>query len=343
MQNFDCDIDIEDPIIVTDGDENLTTAFENRHHLQCISSLLSNAIDKVFQDVPELQNLLEKCIELAQNYRESSDNYGLQTPFCPNHRSQILYHLKTVKDNCNEFSHFLLENIVNILLSFEQTSQALDENNMPTLHMTIPHLHKLKKICAIVADDHDTVKAMKSAFKSHLDLIASKYITKYHKIALFLFPPTKKLLLFDSAERNETISNCKIMMQQFYVETDNSRKKIKIDTEYCEDGIFSDFIEQSTSDSKIDIINQEINEYLSRKITLSEAFNVLEWWKANKILFPLLYQVSCKILGTPASVSQAQRAILKARSLLIANPTQMPCDETINEIVFLNSNFQYQR
>lgn len=341
LQNFDCDIDIDDPIIVTDDDESLKNAFENRQHLQCIGSLLSNAIERVFQDVSELQTLLEKCIELSQDYRESNDNFGLPTPSCPLHRIRILHYLKTVKDNCHEFSHNLLENIVNILISIEQTSQALEEDNTPNLHITIPHLHKLKKLCVNDVDDHDSVKALKSAFKSHLDLITSKYITKYHKIALFLFPPTKKLLVFDDAERKETISDCKIMMQQFYVEIDSSRKKIKIDVEYCEDGIFSDFIEQSTSDSKIDIINQEINEYLSRKITLSEVFNVLEWWKANKILFPLLYQVSCKILGTPASIASSQQAILKARALLGANPTKIPCDETINEIVFLNNNFKY--
>lgn len=341
LQNFDCDIDIDDPIIVTDNDENLKNAFENRQHLQCISSLLSNAIEKVFQDVSELQTLLEKCIDLAQDYRESNENFGLQTHLCPLHRSQILHYLKTVKDNRHEFSHNPLESIVNILISFEQTSQALEKCNTPNIHITIPHLHKLKKLCVIDADDHGTVKALKSAIKSHLDLITSKHITKYHKIALFLFPPTKKLLVFDDSERNETLSDCKIMMQQFYVETDNSRKKIKVDIEYCADGIFSDFIEQSTSDNKIDIINQEINEYLSRKIILSEEFNVLEWWKANKILFPLLYQVSCKILGTPASVAPSQRAILKARALLCSNPMKILCDETFNEIVFLNNNFIY--
>ncbi|KAH8407091.1 hypothetical protein KR222_006537 [Zaprionus bogoriensis] len=342
-------MDTDKPIVVTAPDESI--AFQMPQRITCISSLLSDAIDRVFKDVRELRQMLDQVMAMVKsNAPQPDEMFVVESQWQP-----ILHYLIVFKNNWNTYVNVVLFNcedtlkmdeingIINILLGFEQAAQALQEETTPTLHMTIPHLHKLKKLCVHEDNDLHVVSVLKSALKSHLDRIASGYISKYHKIALFLFPPTKKLLLFDEAERNETLADCMLMMQQFYVEPDSPRKKLKVDNQHSADGIFSDFIEQTCSDSKVDAINHEINDYLSRKIALAEVDNVLQWWLANKVLFPLLYQVSCKILGTPGSIAPAQRAILQARTLLAANQTRVPCDETINEIVFLNYNYKYER
>jgi len=337
LQNFECDLEKDDPIIVTD--RLFPTAFHNHHHIHCIVNLLSNFIEVIFGTVPQFQQLLDKCKKLVKD-----EMYNLESSI----RNPILYYLDSV-NNHNfidspdiPINKIELKAIVSILQSFEETIMALEKENTPTMHMIIPHLHKLNKLCAYNDKDILIAKSFKNQLKTQLKIFGSEHITKYHRIALFLFPPTKKLLLFNELERKTTIKDCKAMMQQFYVDTESCRKRIKIDVEYCDNGIFSDFIEQSSSgDNKIDTIDKEINEYVSRNITLSEEFNVLEWWKANQVTFPLLHKVSFKVLGTPASIIPSQRGILQARNLLGANPTAMPCDDVmINEIIFLNNNYK---
>lgn len=345
---------MDDPIIVTDCGEASTPASDCQQHVHCIRSLLNNAMDQVFKEVSELQQMLQTCISLVKHCQESGKLTNAKSLPSSLHGNTIVYYIKSVEDNWHLVSEILVDKsetpiliadikaVVNILLSFEQSVQAMAEETMPTLHIIIPHLHKLKKLCSNNPEDISIATILKSALRSHLDSIERVHITKYHKIALFLFPPTNKLLLFEESDKRATIEDCKRMMQQFYVETDNTRKKIKFDVEYCGDGIFTDFLEPMSSDSKLDIINNEINEYLSRKMSLREMSNVLDWWNANRVLFPLLYKVSCKILGTPASIAPSQRALLQARTLLSEQPNGMQCaEDMINEIVFLGNNFKY--
>ncbi|KAM8706730.1 hypothetical protein ACLKA7_010919 [Drosophila subpalustris] len=63
LRYFACDLDEDHPIIVMDSDENFSTAFNNHHHIHCIVNLLSRTIEKVFREIPELQGLLDTCIE----------------------------------------------------------------------------------------------------------------------------------------------------------------------------------------------------------------------------------------------------------------------------------------
>lgn len=353
LHTFDCNLDEDDPIIVTNGDsaegDTIADAFINQRSIRCIKSLLENAIELVFRDNVDLYQLLQKCISLVEQCETSSSLLSESYPMSQQY--SIMYYFELVAANWDALSESIVDKsestrisieikaVSNILVSFTQTFEALKEHNIPTLHIVIPHLHKLTKLCANNVEDNSKVNLLKSSLRTYLESIAKNHITKFHKIALFLFPPTKKLLLFNEPERRDIIAECKAMMEEFYIEPDNGPKRIKLDDEYHDSDIFSDFVEQTSTDTKADAINNEINEYLSRNVALSKIFCILDWWRSNKGVFPLLYQVSCKVLTTPATIALSQRAILQAQNLFSdqSRSTQYS-EDVVNEIIFLNNN-----
>ncbi|KAH8344385.1 hypothetical protein KR084_010639 [Drosophila pseudotakahashii] len=333
------------PIIVTENDENIKTAFEGQPHVLCINTQLNQAIDKVFSETPQLQFLYEKCVDYFKAFHRSGSAYYTPLDRIIGAFKNMHQHWSTVSTNIlmQDNETITLTNVmamIRILSNFENSLMELENLKDPTLHMVIPHLRKLRKLCSDVTTEDVAVEScLKTALKPHLECISQNSITKYHKIALLLFPPTNKLLLFEESEKQYIIQDCKAMMESFYVESDSQRKRIKTDCEY--NGIFSDFITPRLNDTKTDMITYEINGYLSMQVVLKPDFSLLHWWKDNECLFPLLYKVSCKIFAIPASIAFARNTLLQARSLINeSSNTDEGVDRVVDEIMFLNNNLR---
>jgi len=333
-------------VIVTENDESMKTVF-GQQHIVCINTQLNQAVDKVFSETPQLQFLYEKCVEYLKACHSPRSAY--YTPLdriigafrnVEKHWGTVSMEIAVQDAESNTLTEVMA--MTRVLSNFESSIKELEALKEPTLHMVIPHLRKLRKLCSDETGDEVEVELrLKIALRPHLEFIAQNFITKYHKIALLLFPPTNKLLLFEESEKQNILADCKEMMELFYVESDSQRKRIRSDCDYNSASIFSDFITPRLSDTKTDMITHEINGYLSMQVVLRPDFNLLQWWEDNECMFPLLYKVSCKVFATPASIAFARNMSIQARSLISeASSFNGGGERIVDEIMFLNNNLK---
>jgi len=168
------------------------------------------------------------------------------------------------------------------------------------------------------------------------------YITKYHMMAHFLFPPTNKLLQFRQEEREETIGSCQEFMKRYCSSEYPERVEqilIKGEGELVRerdiepvDDLFSDFV---AVDCQEDRIAKEIREYQAIQMAYTEGFNVLEWWHSKREHFPLLFKTSCQILSVPATKEPSTLVFAQASSLIKDPACSM---DELHRVMFLKTN-----
>jgi hypothetical protein len=86
-----------------------------------------------------------------------------------------------------------LKSTSDVLSYFKKAGEQLSMDEVPTLHLVLPWINKLKSYCEAQADDSTGIKKFKSLL---LERINEKvWLTTLHDIATFLHPITKDLLV----------------------------------------------------------------------------------------------------------------------------------------------------
>lgn len=358
LEEFGSEIAKDDPIIVTDRGSNMISAFSGNNNIYCIDHLINNTIQKTVSNIPQLAELVTNCSKLVKYFKKSGINSNMKTSLksmCPTRWNTVFYLLKSVEENWIEIFQILKErnedrriqdinlndisSITQLLQHFEDASKKLEADKYPTLHLVIPYVHRLKKVCTINQDDTDILKETKLHLIELLQNLVYQNLTVFHKVALFLFPPTNKLIQFEAAEKEEIMHEC----QKITVELSNTsfqRNQNNVD-ECGSDELFADFIEVHRPDTLDNRVINEINTYKSINIGISEDFDVIQWWHVHESQFPHLYKTSCKILATPASSASSERAFSAARQLLSEKRCNIVKNlEFLNKIMFLHSNIK---
>jgi len=339
---LECDLYDDDPIFVYGASSE--TVFEGRKTVFCFSSLLDRVVEKSFNDVSELRGLLQNAKEqVALGVLPTPTSSGLV---------EIQHILKSLEANwgiiANEDEKVIegceiagLVAINNLLVHFEKCYKTLESGASPTLHLVIPHIHRLRKYCA-GESRHAVEMDLKRTLIDNFDWMVMPHITKYHMMAHFLFPPTNKLLQFRQEEREETIGSCQEFMKRYYSSEYPERVEqilIKGEGELVRerdiepvDDLFSDFV---AVDCQEDRIAKEIREYQAIQMAYTEGFNVLEWWHSKREHFPLLFKTSCQILSVPATKEPSTLVFAQASSLIKDPACSM---DELHRIMFLKAN-----
>lgn len=350
-------MDNDRPVIVTDRGSNMISAFRNSNKIHCVNHLLHNIIEKAVLKVQELSDIVNKCSKLVKFFKKSGENSNLRVSLkshCATRWNTIYYLLKSVADNWGGITNILAEkneanridglNIIEInsvlrmFAPFEEASKKLEGSKYPTIHLVIPSIYKLKKFCISDSKDNEITNKIKSILNELLSSTVLPNLTKYHKLALFLFPPTNKLLQFSSLEKIDIIKDCKEIMKIYLEEMDNEPVQKK---QNLADNVFADFIQTQIEDDSTDKIDKEIQIYSNLNVDFKDDFNCIEWWNLQRSYFPLLFKTSCKVLSIPASSAASERAFSDARNLI----TEKRCliatnSDNINKIMFLHSNIE---
>ncbi|KAH8290876.1 hypothetical protein KR054_006619 [Drosophila jambulina] len=346
LKDLDCEMAEDDPIFVYDERTTIKTVFEGRRTIFCIKTLLDRVVEKTFHDVSELRQILNKAKELViLGVLPTSTAKGLV---------RISHIFKSLETNwsiiLNEDEKLMegcdiacLTAINNLLGQFEKCCLTLESGTEPTLHLVIPHVHRLRKFCSSDSS-HEVEVELKRTLLDNIDWIVMPCITKYHMMAHFLFPPTNRLLQCSQDEREETIENCEAFMRRYSSTQHPATRKVEevlikgegevLDQRDLEtdDDLFSDFV---AMDSQEDRITKEMRGYRAIQMAYHDGFNVLEWWHSNREQFPLLYKTSCQILAIPASNAPSD-LVLSQASNLIKDPA-CSIDE-LNRVMFLKTN-----
>lgn len=352
--------------MVTDRGSNMIAAFRSFDHIFCINHLLHNVIEKSIKEIPEIIEICNICTKLVKYFKKSGINCSLQTSlksYVCTRFNTIYYLLLSIERSWVEITNILREKnelqkisninlsyigaLIEILSSFEESSKMLEGENYPTLHLTIVHIHRLKKICSVNSEDLEVIRNFKTKLSYFLDIIVLQNLTLNHKIALFLFPPTNKLIQLNEAEKNTIKDECKNLMQGYANEIPEQEAQVferllneELDC-LVSDGkdLFADFIQPVEIVNSNDKINNELLAYENVNVIFHEDFNVLQWWYLHQVEFPLLFKVSCKILAAPASSAASERIFSSARMLISEKRCLIGSDPVlVNQIMFLNSN-----
>lgn len=361
LTDFNCELSSK-AIIVTDRGANMVSAFRACNHIFCINHLLNNAVEKSIKETPEIAELCNICSKLVRYFKKSGINSKLQSTlksFCPTRWNTIFYLLRSVEKNWVDISSILQEKnemqrinninlssidaVVQVLGSFEEASKKLEGENYSTMHWVYIYIHRLKKVCVNNEDDLDVIKTLKEKLSHYLNEVVLKNITMFHKIALFLFPPTNKLKQFSESDTNIIKAECKTLMrssaENISGEDDDIPSTSKISSFNSE--LLTDFVQESAALNFDDKIEHEIRLYENTNVEFHDDFNILQWWNSHKAEFPLLYKVSCKLLATPASSAASERIFSMARNLISEKRSVIGTNSvTVNQIMFLHSNIK---
>ncbi|EDW01392.1 GH20480 [Drosophila grimshawi] len=318
LSDFQCVWEEDKPIFVTSS-ESIRDAIIGEGQVNCISKMLGNVIESAFKEVDALKDMLNQAKELVKYMENSGAFLNLETPlvnYSPNEWKSIYHMLKSIESHWTELINLCgdisghnqqeISSVVNLLGHFEKCCRTLEDENLPTLHLVIPHLHRLRKQCS--QPSQTTVESnMKLKLMDLLESLVQNHIVEFHKMAMFLFPPTNQLLQCTRTERNQTIEKCRMLMKRFCPqESSQNCDTLATVKQEVEDDLFSDFVTAHTPE---DMILKEIRRYSDLQVPLCDGYNVLNWWYFHKDNFPLLYPLSCRILGTPASSAASEKQI----------------------------------
>lgn len=360
LEDYNCKL--EDAIMVTDRGSNMVAAFNQFNHIYCINHLLNNVVDKSIKQVDDVAELCNLCSKVVKYFKKSGSNCSLDTSlksFCPTRWNTMYYLLDSVEKNWLEIGNILqqkkelhkIENInisyikgvVSVLKPFEEASKKLEGEKYATLHLVYPYINGLKNTCVVGNEDIDIIKRFKEALSDQIQSVVMPNLTITHKIALFLFPPANKLLHFNEDEKVLVKSECARQLQSYCHNVDEEEEENGLSSFPQTSSIISSYFANVVT-STIDInpdckIEEEIHAYENLSISFQEHFDVIQWWNSRKSQFPLLYKLSCKILGTPASSASSERVFSSARHLLSEKRTNISSNSnTFNQIMFLHSN-----
>lgn len=338
----------------------MIAAFRNYNHINCVNHLIHNTLQKAIDEEADTLNLQRSCTKLVKYFKKSGLNSKLDTTlksFSPTRWNTIYYELLSIEMNWTDIMQILKEKnelhrlnqinlniltpIVKILKEFEKTSKILEGDKYPTLHLTYVYVNNLKKKCRAESTDIPIIKTFKENLIKHIDSVIISNLKMFHKIALFLFPPFNKLIIFSPEEKENIKYECKNIMESYkeFGESNvgnQSEMCTEMSNEYID--LFSDFL-PNTLNRPEDQINFEISSYENENVQFHDNFDVLKWWDMHKNQYPLLYKTSCKILATPASSASSERTFSVARNLINEKRSNISYnDETVNKMMFLRSN-----
>lgn len=220
LNDFGCCLEEKKPVIVTDRSSNMIAAFRDNRHIHCMNHLIHNCVEKAVKDVQEIADLVINCSKLVKYFEKSGSNSNLGISL----KSTIFYLYKSVEVNWVEITNILIEKNQTPRIegkkSFELScpctfsfrrslKKKLEGSNYPTIHLTIPYLRKLQKCCTADTNNNACIAHLKSDLSDQLLIIIHPYISNYHKIVFFLFPPTNKLVQCSATEKLEIIEACK--------------------------------------------------------------------------------------------------------------------------------------
>ena len=154
-----------------------------------------------------------------------------------------------------------------------------------------------------------------------------------HKIACFLYPPTRRLRMFSAVEGDAILDlvRCRLPapVTPSMVPVKSSAAPVKRKPDQLDFSAFED-VEERT-ESGLD----EIERY--RNYQGRTDLDILSFWKTNEELFPGLSKSSKKYLAVPAGSTESERLFSKGGIVVDDLRTSLNADK-VEDILFLYSN-----
>lgn len=359
----DYNLSLKDAIIITDEE---TTALDEFTHNKCIINILNNVVETSLKKVKELESFLQQCLRVKQYYTDSYSS-TLFNNISPTKWNAVYEIVNTIQQNLpeikinlqqnnmlsefNSLNNANLQSIIKLLKPFENVSKILENEDRPTIHLVYALMNGLKGSLSN-GDDYceETMQQFRGILKEQLQTTVVPNLSITHKIALFLFPPANKLILFSENEKCFIKTTIATYLKAYDEHNDKTPEfKKDLSATFAESNTIlssylKDVITKSTEYNCCDPISNEIHTYESFNVLYNNKFDILQWWSLHKKQFPLLYKLSCKILATPASCASSETIVSLVRHVAQNYGVILSSPKEFNQMLFLNlSNFEINK
>lgn len=165
-------------------------------------------------------------------------------------------------------------------------------------------------------------------------------------IASLLDPRFKKMRGWQEEEQERAISLLKLEYQLFkskeLLVVNQRNKRTNTIRSHSIGGFKSRLFGDEDEDQDEVIDNNEVDCYIDRIRTPQANQNVdpFQWWKDHKINFPILFKISQKYLGIPATSVPSERLFSDAGRQVTSERNRLKT-ETVNELLFVKRNREY--
>lgn len=357
LTSFNLETLIENIVFVSDRGSNMIKAVEPYMSAHCFAHILHNTVVHMFSTVPGIVDDVKALVKYFKVTGLSSALDISLKSYIKTRWNTIYYMMKSTVDNWDDIVSILtaknemhrmanidkntLEMLCDFVVIFEEATKEIEASKSPTLHLVIPWYFKLLKYMDFVGIDSAIVSNMKSAGRQYLKTNIAQHLSKYHKIAVFLYPSTKSLKMYDRQQRSVIVDSARdLMNEKFPVSSNDSRENTARNNDARQNVNISSALQMFqddcfTDEDDSDDIDKYINMHNINSSDDSE-FDLLTWWVQHKTMLPRLFKLACFIYSIPASSAAVERVFSLAGLTIKNRPNLNP--STLDDLLMLKSN-----
>ncbi|KAI6650786.1 Hobo element transposase HFL1 [Oopsacas minuta] len=333
-------LSLVDTPCTTDKGSNFICATLAKTHVDCACHRINTVIDIAWKQAmdsnPELK-LLDQSAHTLVKFVNQACGIQSELPTTLKHGGET----RPWRSLHSMFFSILLREVVEFLSGFSDLFDLLEYANKPTLQNLVPVYYTLYELWQIKEEDSEIQQVLKAEFLPVLTEKLWNSIEMLHLSATFLDPSLRSFTFVRSkVDREGFFRQIKESLLSLAKELDQSnldmqpQKKVKYDP-------FSWFqINETTTSTTTNQItdidlqfNEELQMYIQETVPKRENFNLLDWWKQNKLRFPLLSIIAMRLLVIQASSSESERhfSAFNARHIVTSQRNAM-LPETIEAV-----------
>jgi len=234
----------------------------------------------------------------------------------------------------------LLNTVCDFLKPFEDATKDMEADHVPTLHKAVLWYFELQKILSTPS----SVQIRRSLNERALRFLRQKFVIgTFHKVAVFLCPMFRRLMMFPIDERSGVLAQVRQFINDFPDPTDTCQapsnpRNTNCDHEYAPVAKrpyrFAAFEDDDTVES-----DDEVAQYLQTTFNFppDESFNPLKFWSNSAQQFPKLAHVARSIFCCPAASSASERAFSNAGAVYSKRRGGTMSATTLEALCFLHS------
>lgn len=295
--------------------------FTTNNNLNCFGCVLNKLMEENLFLVDEIFVILKKCKCILYSLPDVKDEpnftfhpipFTVKWTYKLHQLDYVIENWPTIQsffegkklgavDNLHEIENIeFLRNLSAFLKQFEKATDDLNNVNEPSIHKVIPYMEHLIRLCVKDQDDDYRIKSLKGVMRSGIEKTWRTSIKLPHEIALFLYPPFKKLIRETPERRNELHITIAKLMSSLNTEQHSKSTTPPLPSPKDVPEFFDLFYSQKPS-TETDIIEseEEIRKYLAESVTPN--VDIMDYWELRKHTFKRLYTVFQKIMAIPAT------------------------------------------
>ncbi|CAF3408075.1 unnamed protein product [Rotaria sp. Silwood2] len=207
----------------------------------------------------------------------------------------------------------LLASVCLFLKPFEEVIEQFSCDTKPTIYKVLPLRQYLLDHCKIHPDDHDEIQQMKKFLA--IELVQQEILKRQSTTPCNTFTPTATMSAPTNALDSKSTASKGLLSSCF----DIPKNDLK-----------------STSPSY-----DELKEYMTLDVQLTEHDDILQFWLQQKSKFPILFSIVQDSYAVPASNTSIERLFSSSKNIVTDKRSSLGADKFSHSFIFhfIFSNF----